>query len=664
MRGLPGSCTIKLLVASLFGGALLLGPLSPPASASGPTTHCALQAQSTPTTVGQNATFRFFAAARAPEDLPPSPSGLVTYFDGLPPAAPILGTSVLFPALDGDNNDTFFTTSDLAIGDHTIYAVLVGPSGPCPGIPPSAFHRVNPPPAQPSTTAVVSTANPSRSGQSVTFTATVTRTGGGAVAGTVQFQADGADLGGPQAVDGAGHASASTSSLAVGNHAITAAFTSTNPNTLNSSGGLTQTVQAADTQTGVTSSLNPSELGQSVTFTATVSAVSPGAGTPTGSVQFRDNGTDLGAPVGLDGAGQAAVTTAALTVGTHTITATYAPGAGSFNGSSASMTQTVERVRTTLAYDGATAGDFHDPAVLAATLTRTRDAAPLAGRSVHFTMASQSCDGTTNAGGRASCTITPQEPAGAYPVAASFAGDPGAQPSSDSTTFTVTREQTSVTYTGGTVILNGGTLHASALLKEDDGAPAIAGRSVTFTLGSGATAQSCTGLTDSAGRAACDIAAVSQPLGAGTVKTVFAQDAYYLASSDSDAAIVFAFPSRGGFAIGDRSAAPGASVTFFGSQWDKSNSLSGGSAPSAFKGFATSPGTPPSCGGNFTADPGNSGAPPATVPSYMGTLVTSKVTKSGSNIVGTVTHLVVVKTTSYGSSPGHGGQGTVVATIC
>ena len=48
----------------------------------------------------------------------------------------------------------------------------------------------------------------------------------------------------------------------------------------------------------------------------------------------------------------------------------------------------------------------------------------------------------------------------------------------------------------------------------------------------------------------------------------------------------------------------------------------------------------------------------------MGTLVTSKVTKSGSNIFGTVTHLVVVKTSSYGPSPGAGGKGTVVAVIC
>jgi hypothetical protein len=649
-----------LFVVALLG-VLLLGPLSPPASASGPTTNCQLTAENNPSTVGQPATFRFFAAARLVEDLPPPPTGVVTFFDG----PSFLGTALLLPTLK-DNSSVEFTTSDLSLGDHTIFAFLVGPSGPCPGLPPSATQHVNPPPASPSSTGIGSSANPSNYGQNVTFTATVARQGGGAVSGTVQFKADGADLGGPQNVDAGGHALVSSSALAVGGHSVTAAFTSSNPNTLDSSGALAggQTVQRADTQTGVTSSRNPSELGQSVTFTAQVSAVSPGAGTPGGTVQFSDNGTDFGSPQGLGGSGSASVATPVLTVGVHTITAKYTPSGGSYNGSSGSVSQTVERARTTLTYDGATSGDFHDPALLSATLTRQYDASPIAGKAVHLTMGSQSCEGLTDTAGRASCTITPQEPAGAYTVMASFAGDAGSQPSSDGHAFTVTREQTSLAYTGDTVIANGGTAHASALLKEDDGAPAISGRSVTFTLGSGATAQNCTALTDSAGRAACDIGAVSQPLGPGSVKAMFAQDAYYLASSDSASTIVYAFPTRGAFAVGDRSAAPGASATFFGAQWDSANSLSGGAAPNAFKGFATAPGSPPSCGGSFTADPGNSGSPPASVPSYMGTLVTSKVTKSGSNILGTVTRIIVVKTSSYGPSPGAGGKGTVVGVVC
>lgn len=77
------------------------------------------------------------------------------------------------------------------------------------------------------------------------------------------------------------------------------------------------------TTTGVTSSVNPSDFGQSVTFTATV--ISNG-GTPTGTVQFKDNGTNLGGLQTLNPSGVATFATSALTVGTHTITADYGGG--------------------------------------------------------------------------------------------------------------------------------------------------------------------------------------------------------------------------------------------------------------------------------------------------------------------------------------------------
>ncbi|MCW2777131.1 MAG: Ig-like domain repeat protein [Frankiales bacterium] len=655
-----------LLLAALVSSLLLLGPFAAPVAASGPTTNCQLTALNDPVTVGHPATFRFFAAARVPEDLPPSPSGLVTFFDGL--GGGVLGVAVLFPAVLKDNNSVDFSTSSLSLGHHTVYAILVGPSGPCP-VPPSAGQQVDPPPASPSSTGVGSSANPSRHLQDVTLTATVARQSGGAVAGTVQFQADGAAVGGPQVVDGGGQASVHTSSLPVGDHPVTAAFTSSASDTLDSSGSLGggQTVQPADTRTAVSTSRDPSELGQAVTFTAQVETVSPGAGTPVGTVQFSDGGTAFGPPLPLDGAGRASTVSSDRTVGAHTISATYTPSGGDENPSSGSVSQTVERARTTLTYDGPASGDFHDPTVVSATLTRTDDGSPLAGRSVQLTVASSSCDALTDAAGRASCTITPQVPAGASTVTAVFAGDAGSRPSADSRPFTVTREQTSLRYTGDTVIADGATLHASAVLREDDGLPALAGRSVTFTAGSGPSAQTCTGLTDPAGRAACDVSAVAQPLGPGTVKAAFAQDAYYLASADSASTIVYAFPSRGVFAVGDTRALPGATVTFYGAQWATANPLSAGAAPNAFKGFTTTTGRP-ACGAGFTADPGGSGLPPASVPSYTGTLVTSRVTASGSGsgsaIVGTVVRIVVVRTSTYGPTPGAGGTGTVVATVC
>ena len=145
------------------------------------------------------------------------------------------------------------------------------------------------------------------------------------MAGTVQFQADGSDIGPPQAVDGGGNASVSTSTLAVGSRTITADFTSSNPNTLNSGGGLTPDRAGGRHDDRRDLLAQPVRGRSAVSFTATVSAVSPGAGTPSGSVQFSDNGTPFGAPQTLDGSGAASITTAALAVGTHTIAATYTP---------------------------------------------------------------------------------------------------------------------------------------------------------------------------------------------------------------------------------------------------------------------------------------------------------------------------------------------------
>jgi uncharacterized repeat protein (TIGR01451 family) len=92
-------------------------------------------------------------------------------------------------------------------------------------------------------------------------------------------------------------------------------------------------IAKAATTTAVTSSVNPSSVGQSVTFTATVTST---AGTPTGTVQFKDNGVNLGAPQALNGSGVAQLTTSTLTGGVHSITADYS-GDGNFNTSSGTL---------------------------------------------------------------------------------------------------------------------------------------------------------------------------------------------------------------------------------------------------------------------------------------------------------------------------------------
>jgi CSLREA domain-containing protein len=92
-------------------------------------------------------------------------------------------------------------------------------------------------------------------------------------------------------------------------------------------------ITKAATTTGVTSSLNPALFNQSVTFTATVT----GIGTPTGTVQFTDNGSNLGSPVPLNSSGVAKLTSSALAPGVHTITAVYS-GDGNLAGSTGILT--------------------------------------------------------------------------------------------------------------------------------------------------------------------------------------------------------------------------------------------------------------------------------------------------------------------------------------
>jgi hypothetical protein len=132
-----------------------------------------------------------------------------------------------------------------------------------------------------------------------------------------------------------------------------------------------------------------------------------------------------------------------------------------------------------------------------------------------------------------------------------------------------------------------------------------------------------------------------------------------------DACTAFQFPAGGLFVVGNLANLTGGStVTFWSSQWTQNNPLSGGAAPNAFKGFEDGNGTP-SCGGTWTSKPGNSSSPPATVPTYMGVIVSSSITKNGSSISGNVKKIIVIKTNpGYGPAPGKIGTGTVVAIIC
>jgi len=186
-------------------------------------------------------------------------------------------------------------------------------------------------------TALISSLNPSNAGDSVTFTATVS--GATTPTGNVAFL-DGTTTLSTVALS-VGQAAFTTSSLSVGSHSITASYAGDGTHNASVSPAVNQVVNAIPTTTTLISDTNPATLGQTVTFTATVA----GGATPTGSVAFKDGITSL-STVSLV-SGQATFSTAALAPGTHSITAVYGGDATHASSTSAVVNQVVNGTPTT-----------------------------------------------------------------------------------------------------------------------------------------------------------------------------------------------------------------------------------------------------------------------------------------------------------------------------
>lgn len=92
------------------------------------------------------------------------------------------------------------------------------------------------------------------------------------------------------------------------------------------------------TATTTTLSVNPdpSTVGDAVTLTANESPAAAG------SVQFKDNGTNIGSAVAVDGTGKATLTTSTLAQGSHPLSAVFTPtDATSYGSSTGNFTATV-----------------------------------------------------------------------------------------------------------------------------------------------------------------------------------------------------------------------------------------------------------------------------------------------------------------------------------
>ncbi|MDB5330308.1 MAG: hypothetical protein JWP03_1459 [Phycisphaerales bacterium] len=231
-------------------------------------------------------------------------------------------------------------------------------------------------------------------GQPVTFTATVApvATGSGTPTGTVQFKIDGSNFGSPVTLVNGSAASASISSMTVASHTITAVYSSDATYAASTSPTLTQVVSQASTTTAISSSDTSAVWGQSVTLTATVAPVAPSTGVPTGTVNFMDGTTQLGAST-LNASGQATFNTSSLTVASHSITAVYVGSTGYNTSTSSSLGETVSR-------DAATAGvtSSANPSVFGQSVTLTATLAAAAPGSGTPTGTVTFMDGTATLG--------------------------------------------------------------------------------------------------------------------------------------------------------------------------------------------------------------------------------------------------------------------------
>ena len=296
--------------------------------------------------------------------------------------------------------------------------------------------------------------NPSGSGTSLAFTATVTpKTATGSV---TWF--DGTTIQEISAVSG-GIATFTTSSLTIGTHSITAHYSGDTFDNASTSAALIQHV-LPDTSTSVAASANPSVFGQSVAFTAIVTSATPG--TITGTVTFKDGATVLGS--GIVSSGKATLSTSALALGAHSITAVYSGNSTYATSTSPALSHTVNK-----ASSSTTLTSSHNPSVFGQSVTFTATVAAVApgggtptGTVTFKNGATVLSTGTLSSGKATLSTST--LPMGAHSITAVYNGSADYNASTSAAlTQTVNKASTSTTLTSS---LN----------------PSTLGKSVTFTI--------------------------------------------------------------------------------------------------------------------------------------------------------------------------------------
>ena len=412
-------------VAAIYGGDANYGSVNSPVvtqvvnPAASNATTTTLISTFNPLSTGQALVFT--ATVAGVSVTTPTPTGSISFFDGPTP----IGTATVNGA-----GQALLAVNSLSNGSHTITAVYSGDGLYTTSTSTALTEVVNVAAKVGTTTSLSSSLNPATTGQTVVFTATVagTTTNTPTPTGSVTFL-DGTTTLGAGTLNGSGQASFSISTLAVGTHAITAVYGADTNYAASTSTPLNEVINApakVNTTTVIVSSANPATTGQTVLFTATVAGTPTNSPVPTGTVTFMDGTSTIGTGT-INGAGQAAFSTSALTVGSHTITAVYGGDTNYAGSTSTALTEMINapaKVNTTTglasSLNPATTGQS---VVLTATVIGTPTNTPTPTGSVTFMDGTTTIGtGTLNAGGQASLT-TSALALGSHTITAVYSGD-------------------------------------------------------------------------------------------------------------------------------------------------------------------------------------------------------------------------------------------------
>ncbi len=223
--------------------------------------------------------------------------------------------------VDAATRKATYTRADLSLGSHLVTATAPG-TGFVQGSSATLTQYVG---YLPTTTVVSGSPNPSLTGNSVLFTASVHRTTGAAAAGAVAFTLDNAPLCGALALDAFGNASCNSGPLSTGAHTVVAHYLGAGV-LAESFGTLIQQVRDAySAQLGLSSSGNAFQV--SVTGTIAWTGGAPTFNYP-GSLSLSSGSQPLASVANIPVPGTGTLVLA-LPAGTYPVTLTFTPNAAS-----------------------------------------------------------------------------------------------------------------------------------------------------------------------------------------------------------------------------------------------------------------------------------------------------------------------------------------------